>query len=441
MISDAPTPRIPNRVAGGVTATLGALLAFSMLFAPAAYQPVKAGLLLLVLIGVLLNWRTQPWMRLHRSVFALATVSVGFGLLSSLWGALNATPGAAAVLTVAVLWPAVMSLVAAGVQGPVLEKLVRVMLWATLAISVYILVVVLAMMKMLPSVFLLDIGLGQRSSINTGWVQFRINSITTLVFTIPFLIAAVLSWKDVRTLGPRWFVYTVLIVAVVASLVTMRRGLWIAIMIAPISTMVLCLFAARSDGVRPFGPVGVRVVAVGIAMAVALGAFATVTKLDLALAFQNLTDVVTTARSDERSEQFGVLMNAWERTPLFGAGAGAGVANYVRAEEAPWAFELSYVAMLYQNGLIGVAIYAFSFLWVLGMGLRILREGHPLGPIVLGLTVGAISFLIANATNPYLAKFDSMWVIFLPVAVVNAWLLEKQREPALSGELRSTPAG
>ena len=36
---------------------------------------------------------------------------------------------------------------------------------------------------------------------------------------------------------------------------------------------------------------------------------------------------------------------------------------------------------------------------------------------------GFLSFMIANATNPYLAKFDYMWVMFIPVAMMNDRLL------------------
>ena len=36
---------------------------------------------------------------------------------------------------------------------------------------------------------------------------------------------------------------------------------------------------------------------------------------------------------------------------------------------------------------------------------------------------GLFCFLIINATNPYLASFDYLWVVFLPVAILNAYIL------------------
>jgi hypothetical protein len=48
--------------------------------------------------------------------------------------------------------------------------------------------------------------------------------------------------------------------------------------------------------------------------------------------------------------------------------------------------------------------------------------------------------LIANATNPYLLKFDGMWMFFLPLAVINYRLVMSgakswssyQNQPSLS---------
>jgi hypothetical protein len=45
--------------------------------------------------------------------------------------------------------------------------------------------------------------------------------------------------------------------------------------------------------------------------------------------------------------------------------------------------------------------------------------------------------LIGNATNPYLEKFDYIWVIFLPVALINFWLLGQNSpgERSFNGEV------
>jgi hypothetical protein len=92
----------------------------------------------------------------------------------------------------------------------------------------------------------------------------------------------------------------------------------------------------------------------------------------------------------------------------------------------PWSYELSYIALLYHTGLCGLGLYAAGVVWIFFTGWRIIRSGHPLAQRLIPVLVGTACFLIANATNPYLEKYDYMWVIFLPLAYVNLWLLRER---------------
>jgi hypothetical protein len=129
-----------------------------------------------------------------------------------------------------------------------------------------------------------------------------------------------------------------------------------------------------------------------------------------------------------RYEQFVALLDGWEKHPLLGAGHGAGV-SYIRSQEMPWAYELSYVALLFQTGLVGFFLYASGIIWIFWMGVRMIRSGDPLGRQILPILTGTCCFLIGNATNPYLAKYDYIWVIFLPLAFINYWLVHNKGIP------------
>jgi hypothetical protein len=70
-----------------------------------------------------------------------------------------------------------------------------------------------------------------------------------------------------------------------------------------------------------------------------------------------------------------------------------------------------------------------------------IRAGGDAGRIMLPLSVGLAAFLIANATNPYLLKFDFMWALFLPLALINRWLVERDApEPAAAPAPAPGPA-
>jgi len=79
---------------------------------------------------------------------------------------------------------------------------------------------------------------------------------------------------------------------------------------------------------------------------------------------------------------------------------------------------------------VGLLAYAAGVIWIYCLGTRVIKEGGILGQMMVPLLVGMTCFLIANATNPYLGKFDGLWTLFLPIAVINYWLLGYQARGA-----------
>jgi hypothetical protein len=138
--------------------------------------------------------------------------------------------------------------------------------------------------------------------------------------------------------------------------------------------------------------------------------------------FQFGTDPVAMSRRD----QFLALIEGWSAQPLFGSGHGAPAPGVIRSDTTPWAYELSYVSLLYHTGIIGTLLYSSGVAWIGYMSYRIARRGWSEAPAMVATLVGASSFLVANATNPYLEKYDYLWVIFLPLAFVNCYLTSQR---------------
>jgi hypothetical protein len=133
----------------------------------------------------------------------------------------------------------------------------------------------------------------------------------------------------------------------------------------------------------------------------------------------------------ERNVQFHALLAGWMDSPLLGAGLGAPAYGSIRSQLTPWNYELSYMALLYQIGLFGVAAYSAGIFWIYWTGVRVIRSGGHAAALMIPCLVGMTSVLIANATNPYLARYDGMYPIFFPVALINYWL---QRRTGLRAE-------
>jgi hypothetical protein len=116
-----------------------------------------------------------------------------------------------------------------------------------------------------------------------------------------------------------------------------------------------------------------------------------------------------------RYEQFINLLGFIKANPFLGRGLGG-------VEEiggSVWQFELSYISLLDQVGLVGFSIYSAGVLFLIRALIRIVRKADVASALASATASGLIVFLVVNATNPLLSKFDFLWVIFFPLALVN----------------------
>lgn len=122
-------------------------------------------------------------------------------------------------------------------------------------------------------------------------------------------------------------------------------------------------------------------------------------------------------RNNVRIEQIIALFKGFLEYPILGSGAGIGVSDYTRAKLAPWRYELSYMLILYNSGILGVTFYFCSF-FVLLKALWIKSKRCDL--MARALFVALIMGILANATNPYISSsFDFLLWIFIPIYYLN----------------------
>lgn len=406
----------------------GYALFFLMLFVPTTYQPVKAVLLATVLagigVGMLLSGRTG----LHRHVAMLAAAFAAVGLFFVLRGYVRGAPGALSSFNVYVTWPLVYTVLAAGASRPeVLRALVRTIVVAANAVAAYSVIYVLWEAGYWPDALYYAIDQGQAIGFHGAYVEFNLYSITSLLFVTPFLVAALFIFPARGGPVGRRTLWVSLALNVVTVLLTGRRALLVLVPVSPVLALILRSWLT-ADRKRETRRLVLRAVAGALALAVvlvvaatSLGAVSPGGFVEMVgTGFQFDTDPVAMSRRD----QFNALVAGWMDDPLLGSGLGAPAA-VIRSPEAPWAYELSYVALLYHMGLVGVVAYGAGAVWIAYMSYLIARRGWSEAPGLIATLVGTTSFLIANATNPYLQKYDYIWVLFLPVAFINCYLVTR----------------
>jgi len=410
----------------------GLLLFFMMMFVPTKYQMAKAVLLGLTLVfifgNILIN---KGKIRLHSTILLWILFYIILGLFWILLGVINNAPGALRVSTVYVLWPLIFTVLISGVStDKMLSNLTKILIISLIAIGIYDLSYILYAYGWLPKVFYIPVNQGQVVGFYSGFVEFRLYNISSLLFLVPFCIAALFVWSDDSDMPiSRKWLWISFALGMILVFLSGRRALLAVVGISPLITLIFRYFLPgknsklnRKKLIRIF--VGIIFILFGIY--IYLYFFYGFNLQSLIKMFLEGFDFQHSGSAIARKTQFYALLEGWSKYPLFGAGHGAGV-SYLRSTKQPWAYELFYVALLYQTGLIGFLAYSSGIIWMFWKGINMIRSGHFLGIQILPVLVGTACFFVGNATNPYLGKFDYMWVIFLPLAFINYWLLKRKK--------------
>jgi hypothetical protein len=434
LLDRAALSRNVLRAGGWLLRATGYTLFFLMLFLPTAYQPIKGALLGLTVVGIVMAAAVTGRFPLAPGIALGALGYSALGLASVIKGLTGGAPGALAMFNVYVMWPLVYTLLVVGASFPgVLRGLTRVTVCAALAISLYSIIFVLREAGYWPSALYYAFDQGQAIGFHGTYVEFGLYSTTTLLFLVPYLVGALFVFPKAHAPVSRPMLWLTMVLSFTTVLLSGRRALLLLVPLAPVLALLfrawLSVTRKRESRrlVRRVGWAALAMALVLIVIMTAIGGMAPAGFVDMvASGFRFNSDVVAMSRRD----QFLALVNGWLQQPLFGSGHGAPVRDVIRSPEVPWAYELTYLALLYHTGIVGFLAYSAGLFWTFLKSRQIARTGWPQAPYLVATLVGTASFVLANATNPYLEKYDSIWVLFLPIAFINAYLMETHRARA-----------
>jgi O-antigen ligase len=416
-----------------------------MLFLPTTRQSIKACLLLLVLGLISINVLHRDRLALHPVVLLWTLFMAATGLAFMLLGLANGAPGALRMGTVYVLWPLVnLILIAGAATEKVLNGICRILIAAAIVIGLYGIIFVIYIAGWIPDFLYVPIEPSQAVGLYKGYVEMNLHALASLLFLVPFLVAALLTWPlDRPILVSRFWLWFALLLGSTVTLLSGRRGLLLVVALSPGIALFFRAFLPSSGRwmrrklvLRFILGLGIGLVSLTIYLSSVFDfSFHTIVEM-----FAAGWDFVAGDESSlGRRDQFIALLEEWSERPLFGAGHGASAAGSIRDADMPWAYELYYLALLFHTGILGFLAYTAGVIWIFWMGIKIIRLGNQLSLYMVPVLVGTSCFLIANGTNPYLVKFDYMWIIFLPVAFINYWLLNSEKEVNVNGSSEVFP--
>jgi hypothetical protein len=405
---------------------LGLLFFFLMLVFPTIYQTERGMFLLFIVAGCAYKVLMGKW-KIHPSVLFIGIACVTTSLFFMLYGLFNNAPGALSVGTVYVLWP-LLFIFFMGVlyNYSDFEGFIKIIIMGVIVSAV------MGIFLVAEGLGFIDINInplleiqGAGFGIYEGTLEYNLYNMTTVIFGFPFLLTLISLPKGLSIVNKFWnyLALLALMLALFTLLVSGRRAFWVISLVSPLILYVIFRMAGLAN---PFSRkmlffiiVLVSSVSLLVSVVFKLSIESIIYDVFAGFDFGDTSNLSASARA----EQFNALLHGWMDNPLFGSGHGASASGSIRSDEQAWAYELSYLALLFQVGLIGFIIYFSAVLWTFVKSICVVRTNPKAAGMLLPLLVALICFLIANATNPYLAKFDYLWTIFLPVGILNAYLL------------------
>jgi O-Antigen ligase len=435
-----------ERASTGWLVRLAYVLFFFLLVFPGMRLFVYGKILLFALLLILIAIRGVRGFHLDARVVVWTMGLSAIGLLFGLRGLLLGTPGATQCIRVYVVWPLIYMVILSGIDDiRILRGLDRTLVFSSAFIALFGCFFALASLNILPGLSQLELlftpeELGNGSYLTAlfseGHVELAYTGLMSAPFLVPFLMAAAVCRPSETRNGwtsKRWLSLA-LVLSLVIVLLSGRRALQLVTMLTPLLILGFGCFQPRKERRILRMSLGRAAVAslIVIALAIALiSPIYTITFEGLAERFSAGFDFSASNQSESalvRIEQYLAMMDNWNESPLIGRGLGASAHAYIRSDTLPWAYELSYVYLLFETGVLGFAAYTTGIIWIYWSGIRIIRRGGLGAQFMLPALVGLTGMLIANATNPYLSGSDGMWAIFLPLAFINHWLLTNKSQ-------------
>lgn len=408
------------------------ILLFLMLFAPYEYQMIKGLLLVYIILTVVGCAFINGRIPITGKVLIWYLVLICNGLLFVFWGYINGYSDAIKVLPVYVIWPMLYLIITGSVlKLNTIENIFRLFIFSSLAICLYSLLYVLSNFGIVPHWNFLYSNERAAFSISRDFISYFTPSITSMLYLVPFMASASLLWHktDNMPVKPLWLNFTLLL-SIVTMIFTSRRTFWIILLLAPAFTLLMMYLVNNNYK-------DIRYKIIFRNMKKICMFFVSIFLLTSIIYFHQISDLIDHMTSSSiivdaatfqddgtivRQEQFKGLMESWSEAPILGAGHGASSPLSIRSEESPWMYELAYVALLFQTGIVGFTVYSLVILWVFYKGIKISRHDVKHSLYILPPLVGMSCFLVANATNTYLQAYDHLWTIFIPIMLINYFM-------------------
>lgn len=412
----------------------GLILLFMMLVVPQGYQEIKAVLLFITFAEVFVAFTMTRRFYLHPKIFHLFIFYIFLGLMYGIYGLARGNLGAVPITKEVALYVAFFMILVSGVRNHSSLKYVhKTLVFSACFVCVYMFLSYFHVIGIWPDWLYYDLSVetSTQKILATGLerhgkLEMVFSSYCNLMFLQPYLFFHLLVSKG-KASKSLWFA---VIITTTFMIFSSSRALLVIALVFPLIITMFTSIKFKSQAILDKRIVTIftliLVLTVSVLYSERYGFRVSMVLDDLLQGFSFDTirfDGVVVENC--RIAQALALFDAWKEKPLFGFGSGAVYWGYIRSKVSPYSYEVSFVQFLYNWGIIGCMLYAMGLFYIYRMSIRAYKEKSELGVYALAATYGSVAFLTGSWTNPYLLRFDTLFVIFIPIAIVNLYLYEK----------------
>lgn len=387
---------------------IGLLLFALILIFPYQYQLIKAVLLAIILVYVFFG---KYDVRFSKKVFLWVLVYILMNTFSMSYGLIRGNPAPLAYFNVYFLWPIAYFILVTLVNRHIFNKMIVVMRYSLLLIlCLGIIAFVYLNVNFIKSGDLF----GYVATIRPGFPFIAISggATTNVIYLYFFFLSIILiDYKTATVID-----YINLFLGVLFIFFTSRRALMLDFAFSFVLIVFFYPFLRRTDKKVMLNSYR-RVSFILFLFTVIIGWIVLTFEL---FDFKEIENFVSDAfgkdKNDPRINQAISLIDGWQEAVFWGNGSGVN-AEVVRSE-IPGTYELSYLAMLFERGLIGFIIFIFQYVLLNYWGIKQLKREF-FSKYLLASMVALNLFMLANASNPYLMAFDHIWVLFITLIFIN----------------------
>jgi len=249
-------------------------------------------------------------------------------------------------------------------------------------------------------------------AVGIGIIKVYSLQVISLTYTLPFTIVYLITTKNKRNL----FDIAVMMVSSLAALFSLIRGI-----IGSTSIGMLLAFFLRRNKTNYFKWIFISAIIVGIIIFSLQIFFNSIGEKPLKYLGEIASSVNFSTNNSNltRRDQANFLYNKIKDHPLFGYGIGANDKNYANEAHRTSNFELQYMKILYEVGIIGFLLNFQLVFWAYKKSFKLIKLNE--GLLYLLPTLSAFTAaLIYNAFNPLLSQFSPMFMFFHLFYVLNS---------------------